>query len=142
MGQAAMEDFSKTDGSTEGQKIYLQKGLRGIRGEVADGLPAVVNISLPALEEGLSKGLSLNDAAACALIQLIAQVEDTNLYHRGGEVGAAFAKKSANALGNSPTTAQIEALDDAFIARNLSPGGCADLLAVTLLLHKLKGDIL
>ncbi len=141
IGQAAMADFNKMDGSTAGQKLYLQKGLRGIRGEVTDGLPSVVNIALPALEEGLSNGLSFNDAAACALIQLIAQVEDTNLYHRGGEAGAAFAKDAAKALGAYPTIAQIEALDDAFIARNLSPGGCADLLAATLFLHKIKGDI-
>ncbi len=142
VGQAAMVDFSKADGSTAGQKLYLQKGLRGIRGEVAEGLPAVTNIALPALEEGLAKGMSFNDAAACALVGLIAQVEDSNLYHRGGEAGAAFAKEAARALGKFPPKTKIEALDDAFIRQNLSPGGCADLLAATLFLHKLKGDIL
>ena len=142
VGQAATQDFFKMDGSTAGQQLYLQKGLRGIRGEVAEGLPAVANIALPALEEGLSTGLSFNDAAACALIQLIAQVEDSNLYHRGGEAGAAFAKESARALGKFPRKAQIEALDDAFIERNLSPGGCADLLAATCFLHHIKGDYL
>ena len=140
IGQAALEDFEKADGSTAGQRLYQQKGLRGIRGEVAEGLPSVANIALPALEEGLSKGLSFNDAAACALIQLIAQVEDSNLYHRGGEEGAAFAKESAKALGKFPTMAEIEALDDAFIARNLSPGGCADLLAATYFLHYITGE--
>ena len=135
-----MEDFSNPDCSTAGQRLYLQKGLQGIRGEVAQGFPSVANISLPALEEGLARGFSLNRAAACALIQLIAQVEDSNLYHRGGEEGAAFAKDAAKALGKFPEKAQIEALDDAFIDRNLSPGGCADLLAVTLFLHKIKGD--
>lgn len=142
VGQAAMADFAKMDGATAGQKLYLQKGLQGIRGEVAKGLPSVIHIALPALEEGIAKGLSRNDAAACALIQLIAQVEDSNLYHRGGEAGAAFAKEAAKALGNFPRKAQIEALDDAFMEKNLSPGGCADLLAATLFLHKLKGDIL
>lgn len=141
IGQAAMKDFTRMDGSTAGQRLYQQKGLRGIRGEVADGLPAVKNIALPALEEGLSKGLSFNNAAACALIQLIAQVEDSNLYHRGGEAGAAFAKDAARALGKFPTMAEIEALDDAFIARNLSPGGCADLLAATYFLHYITGDM-
>lgn len=141
VGQAAMKDFTKVDGSsTAGQKLYQQKGLRGIRGEVTEGLPAVANIALPALEEGIAKGLSFNDAAACALVRLIAQVEDTNLYHRGGDRGAAFAKESAKELGAFPTIAQIEALDDAFITRNLSPGGCADLLAATCFLHYIKGE--
>ena len=85
--------------------------------------------------------MSFNDAAACALIQLIAQVEDTTLYHRGGEAGAAFAKEAAQALGKFPTMEQIEALDDAFIARNLSPGGCADLLAATCFLYRLTEEV-
>ena len=142
MGRVAEKDFAAADGSTAGQRLYLQRGLRGIRGEIADGLPSVAGIALPTLEEGLSKGLSFNDAAACALIQLIAQVEDTNLYHRGGEEGAAFAKESARALGKFPTMDQIAALDDAFIVRNLSPGGCADLLAATCFLHNIKGEFL
>ena len=141
VGQAAIADFATTDCTTAGQKLYQQKGLRGIRGEVAEGLPGVASIALPALEKGIVKGLSLNDAAACALIQLIARVEDTSLYHRGGEAGAAFAKEAAKNLGAFPTMSQIEALDDVFIARNLSPGGCADLLAATLFLHKIKGEI-
>lgn len=135
VGQAACADYAKMDGSTAGQKLYLQKGLRGIRGEVADGLPAVADIALPALKDGIAKGLSFHHAAACALIQLISQVEDTNLHHRGGEEGALFAKEYAKALGTFPSISQIEAMDDAFIARNLSPGGCADLLAATCFLH-------
>ena len=142
VGQAACADFAKMDGATAGQKLYLQKGLRGIRGEVADGLPAVANIALPALKDGIAKGLSFHHAAACALIQLIAQVEDTNLYHRGGEEGAIFAKEYAKTLGAFPTVKQIEAMDDAFIARNLSPGGCADLLAATCFFHYILGDSL
>ena len=33
---------------------------------------------------------------------------------------------------------EIAVIDRAFIAENLSPGGCADLLALTLLLHFLS----
>jgi triphosphoribosyl-dephospho-CoA synthetase len=64
-------------------------------------------------------------------------VEDTNLYSRGGEEGAAWAKEQAKALLPNPTIDAVEALDDAFIEKNLSPGGCADLLAATLFLHKI-----
>jgi triphosphoribosyl-dephospho-CoA synthetase len=67
-------------------------------------------------------------------------VEDTNLHHRGGINGAKWATENTKIILNSscsPTHAQIEALDDAFITRNLSPGGCADLLAVTYFLHTL-----
>ena len=34
-----------------------------------------------------------------------------------------------------PEPEQIRQLDKMFVQKNLSPGGCADLLAVTLFLH-------
>ena len=37
-------------------------------------------------------------------------------------------------------TQTLEALDRAFIQKNLSPGGTADLLALTFLLHFLKEE--
>lgn len=138
---AVESDFACANGTTAGQALYLAHGLKGIRGEVAAGLPSVANISLPAYKEGLSRGLTSNDAGAVALLHLIARVEDTNLYHRGGSVGAAWAAAAAHALlqtSSHPAPEQLEALDDAFITRNLSPGGCADLLAVTYFLHSLS----
>ncbi len=136
--QSAKEDFAAMTGATAGERLYLQKGLTGIRGQIAAGLPAVANIGLPVFDDCLKKGLSPNDAGAVTLVHLIAHVEDTNLYHRGGAAGAAFAADSAHALLPDPTIAQIEKLDDAFMSRNLSPGGCADLLAATYFLHHLK----
>jgi len=136
--QSVKDDFAAMTGATAGERLFLQHGLTGIRGQVAAGLPAVAKIGLPVYESCLKKGLSPNDAGAVTLVHLIAHVEDTNLYHRGGAEGAAFSADSARALLSDPTMAQIEELDDAFIARNLSPGGCADLLAATYFLHRLK----
>lgn len=138
---AVEADFSSIDTATAGGRLYLERGLRGIRGEVAAGLPSVASISLPVYKAGLKKGLAHNDAGAAALLHLIAAVEDTNLYRRGGEDGAAWAANTARELTETcpyPSAAQIESLDDAFIARNLSPGGCADLLAVTYFLYRLE----
>ena len=75
------------------------------------------------------------------ILHLIANVKETNLHHRGGSDGADWAAKSAQALLQTaahPPIPPVEALDDAFIARNLSPGGCADLLAATYFLHSLN----
>ena len=141
IGQAAETDFAAMRGTTAGERLYLQKGIRGIRGEAAAGLPSVSAVALPALTQGLEKGLSYNDAAACALLYLIAHVEDTNLYHRGGEQGASYAKEAVRALLRKnpwPSREQIEELDTAFIARRLSPGGCADLLAAACFVYRLS----
>ena len=145
--------------NTAGEALYRQYGTRGIRGEVSDGLPAVREISLPVFKKLLAQGLDRNHAAAVTLLHLIAKVEDTNLLHRGGPEGAAWAKQAAAALigvrwdeqcssadklclslHRIPSLEEIAELDRQFIARNLSPGGCADLLAVTLFLESLSAE--
>ena len=138
MGKVALKDLEGlTSPATAGEKLYLERGITGIRGEVAGGLPSVVRIGLPAYRMALEAGYSPNDAGAVALIHLMAQVEDSNLHHRGGRDGAAWAREEAKKLLPLPDMARIAELDDAFIARNLSPGGCADLLAATLFLVSL-----
>ena len=123
---------------TVGQRLYREHGLKGIRGEAAAGLPSVLQVGLPALERGLAAGKSRNDAAAITLLHLIAQVDDTNMIARGGMALAAEAKAKVRRLLDRnplPEPEQIARLDQDFIRERLSPGGCADLLAVTLFLH-------
>jgi triphosphoribosyl-dephospho-CoA synthetase len=60
---------------------------------------------------------------------------------RGGLEAACAARQRTLALLSGdpfPHNAAICRLDDAFIQSNLSPGGCADLLAATLFLHALE----
>ena len=142
VAQASVKaDFAAADGSTAGQRLYLKYGLGGIRAEVAAGLPSVKGIALPCYQTALDNGLSKNDAGVLALLHLITHVDDTNLHHRGGSEGAHWAARTVETFLHdhpNPTLEQLEALDDAFIARNLSPGGCADLLAVTYFLQSLN----
>lgn len=139
-GDAARADLEDAKADTAGLRLYRELGISGIRGEMAQGLPAVKDTALPVFRAALHRGMNRNDAGAVTLLHLIAAVQDTNLYHRGGQAGAEFAAQAARELlaqSPYPALAQIEALDDAFIARNLSPGGCADLLAATYLLEAL-----
>ncbi len=140
---AVASDFADATGTTAGERLYLQHKIGGIRAEAAAGLPSVANVSLPVYQAALKDGLSTNDAGILALYHLIASVSDTNLYHRGGTEGAAWARDTAKKLlsANTPLAGKIlEDLDDAFIERNLSPGGCADLLAVTYFLSSLQSN--
>lgn len=139
-GDAAREDLENAEADTAGLRLYRELGISGIRGEMAQGLPSVANIALPVFAAARSRGLSRNDAGVLTLLHLIAHVRDTNLYHRGGACGADFAARAVRELlerSPAPSPEQIEAVDDAFIARNLSPGGCADLLAATYFLETL-----
>ena len=84
-------------------------------------------------------GILQNDAGVHSLISLISAIDDTNLYHRGGAEGARFAKEYAvRLLKDGFNLKAVEQMDDEFIKRNLSPGGSADLLAITYFLHSLE----
>ena len=133
--EAVEEDFAALraqNARTKGQRLFLEHGLRGIRGELAAGLPAVREIGLPALNAALKSGASLEEAGVAALIRLIAGVTDTNLIARGGMEGRRWAAQAAAAMERPASNrGDLDALDRAFTERGLSPGGCADLLAIT-----------
>lgn len=132
--QTHFENLTRDNVVTFGEKLYLQTGIRGIRGEAADGFPSILNAALPCLEGRLAEGMSMNDACVRTLLSLLAQVDDTTLIRRGGTEIVAPVREAAKALLNADDAA-IEALDDEFIRRNLTCGGCADLLAGACFLH-------
>lgn len=141
--QAVQKDFEaiRREGAhTTGQRLYLEHGLEGIRGELSRGLPAVAQIGLPTLRRRLEAGDSLEQAGVQVLLALMAQVVDTNLIARGGLEGQRWAMEQTKNLpqGRAATRQETEELDRALIERNLSPGGCADLLAITYFLEFLS----
>ena len=140
MTKTAVErDFANIDGSTAGGRLYLKKGIRGIRGEVADGFPTVKDVALPVYKSELASGKNKNDAGVMTLLHLIAKIYDTSIYNRGGDEGVTYTKEYAKKLiCGTPTIKDIEEMDKAFTAKNLSPGGCADLLAITYFLTALE----
>lgn len=135
-GQAIQKDFeraAKKNVHTKGEKLYLEHGIEGIRGELSRGLPAVREIGLPILTKEMAAGSDWEQAGVSALVHMIAKVVDTNLIARGGLEGQAWAVEQAmkQLEEGRCCAAQAAVLDEKFIARHLSPGGCADLLAVT-----------
>ncbi len=126
---------------TAGEKLYVQHGITGIRGQAEAGFPALTGTGLPIFRQALSQGLSFNDAGAVTLLHLITAVDDTNLIKRGGrQTQLEIQAQVRRLLEENPFPEQqtIKTLDDEFIEKNLSPGGCADLLAMTYLLHSLS----
>lgn len=82
-------------------------------------------------------------ALLVALLELLAFNPDTNLVARGGLEGLSFVQKLARALRSEDCAAlpylrsRLQEFDELVVARNLSPGGSADLLAVTWFLGNL-----
>jgi triphosphoribosyl-dephospho-CoA synthase len=120
-------------------------GAGGARIEAAAGFPSLYGHGLPALAAGrilTPKNEEAMRVHACMV--LIAHVGDTNLLHRGGREGLLFAQQkarrflAAGSIGQSGWRDAARNVHDAFVARRLSPGGCADLLAMTLFVDRIE----
>lgn len=117
-----------------GERLYLQAGIRGIRGEAAEGFPSIMAVWPDFVREATQ--LSQQEAGVRAVIRLLSRMQDTTLLKRGGQAGQAFAQAQARRIEAAGfPEAEIEALDEAMIARNLTCGGCADLLACLYFLY-------
>ena len=67
-------DFDNFACSTAGERAYVNEGARGIRGELIDGFPTLLNIALPIFKSSLESGKNKNDAGVITLLHLIANV--------------------------------------------------------------------
>ena len=71
------------------------------------------------------------------LLLIMSQLDDTNVIHRVGYDQAQQVKQEALAMLNDYSTAGMEAMNRDYIARNISPGGSADMVALTLFIHSI-----
>lgn len=135
-------DYSKSkpfEDMTSGEKIYKTYGIKGSRGEAESGFATVMSVAYPFLKECFEKKLDQNTAFVYTLLKLMSVVDDTNVIKRGNtSLGKYVKNKSAELLWKS--IEEIERFDDELIRLNLSPGGSADLLAVTGLLYNIEKE--
>ncbi|WP_024300862.1 triphosphoribosyl-dephospho-CoA synthase MdcB [Methyloversatilis discipulorum] len=132
---------------SHGLRVARRHGTTGAREQAAGGFPDVIDAALPALRGVLAAPGEAHEtrAAVQALFVLIARLDDSNLLWRGGRLGLDYAQGAARAFIEAggvfadDWATQAQATHAAFVARRLSPGGAADLLAVTLFLHELEG---
>lgn len=86
-------------------------------------------------------------AALETFYRIMAVTADNNLLYRGGEVGLKFAQQSATEFIQRGGVKQegwltnLTRLHHEFIAKNLSPGGSADLLAATIFLDLAEKEL-
>ncbi len=130
------------DSRSNGQRVRAQYQVGGVREQAAAGYPLLREIALPHLRAALDSGATQDAALAQTLMQLVAHVDDLNLLHRGGAGGLAYAKAQARSFLADGGIAQpgwrdrLSSMGRHFVARRLSPGGSADLLACAWFLHR------
>ncbi len=125
------------DPATHGNLVRSRfaEGPAGARDEAVSGFPNAV----AALCE-----LNIGMHPLYALVGIMADLTDTNVLWRGGAEGASFVKNTAKNLrrisqrdGQEAFIEALLAADADFTARNLSPGGSADILAQAMFLQSL-----
>ena len=108
------------------------------------GFSTVREYSLPVYANAIAHGADRNSALLEVMLTLLTHNNDTNLVARGGIDGLHYVQQQAQKITQQTQFLSIERmralqlLDQQLIARNLSPGGSADLLAITWLLHQLE----
>lgn len=71
------------------------------------------------------------------LLLIMCSLDDTNVIHRAGFEMAQQVKQEAAHLLKNFSIEGLEQMNQSFIARNISPGGAADMLSLTLFLSTL-----
>lgn len=136
----ALGTLARRPRASHGRDAARRYGLRPAAIEATLGFPALFDVALPALRRARALGPRL--ARLQTLFELMAVLDDTNLAHRGGLAGLRWAQQLARgfvAAGGAARPDAIEhaqALHAAFVARRLSPGGSADLLAAACWLDR------
>ncbi|WP_179122229.1 triphosphoribosyl-dephospho-CoA synthase [Caloramator quimbayensis] len=137
-------NIDRTKKLTNGERLYLEYKVTGIRGEVEKGLPTVINTALPSLEDALNYGLNINDALSHTLISIMSCVEDTTVINRCKMQGIYTMRnlsKKALELGGMKSKEGrefVKYMEDVFVKENISPGGAADLLAAAHFIYQLE----
>jgi triphosphoribosyl-dephospho-CoA synthase len=127
---------------THGAVAARRFGLRSAAAEAALGFPVLFETTLPALLAAQQGGATPHEARLQALFETMAVLQDTNLAHRGGLAGLRHAQLAAcnflEAGGASRPDALVHAraVHADFVARRLSPGGSADMLAAACWLQR------
>lgn len=133
-------DFKDNHIKTNGERIYRKHGITGIRGEAAEGFPHIRNVALPIYVDYLSKGFTCEQSGAISLLHLIAEVDDTNVIARSDlktlqDIQNRVRRELKEEQDINKLLLFAEKLNSEFIMKNISPGGCADLLAATLFIY-------
>ena len=126
--------FAPTAG-THGNNAVNAHRVTGALDLAKAGYPQLFNDWLPAY-----RGYLAEDAeTAChkLLLHIMSGLDDTNVIHRVGYDEAQRIKQNARGLLDNFSTPGLEQMNRDFIAQNISPGGSADMMALTIFIHSI-----
>jgi triphosphoribosyl-dephospho-CoA synthase len=141
---ARLPDRAQPKLLTHGDIVRNRYGAGGARLEASTNFPHVMRCGLPVLRDRRARKYPEEICRLDALLSLMAELDDTCVLYRGGAEALSVVKAGAQAAldaggySNANGRQRLRALDRELIARHVSPGGSADLLAATILLDALE----
>jgi len=149
---------AKKGSLSAGEKLYIKYGVTGARGEAESGYDTLFSHSLPTYR--YFKGVTDDDECALlmTLVSMMSKNQDTNLLSRGGITALQSVQNQATSLYDLFSSMfhphkpkenlfvkrqlkhELKAWDSLLIHAHLSPGGSADLLAMTWFMDKVIID--
>lgn len=136
-GELAKVKAEDGSSSSNGARVRQTFGIGGAVDEAKAGFPIVK-------EAIVTKKMFKNDHPdpwTAALLRIMSELDDTNIFKRGGLQGASFVRNRAKELlsmGGELTVSALERFDNELIEKNISSGGCADMLAAAMLVEDLE----
>ncbi len=137
-------ELGKGIAKTYGEKLFQKHGIKGIRGEVESGFQTVLSTAVPIYR---SQKLEQNALCLQMLFALMTKCEDSNILarhdmHKLNQVRMrASGFMSAGGIRQIDAFDQLHDMDKLFIKERVSPGGSADLLAVSIFMAMMEGYI-
>lgn len=137
------ENLENKENLTHGEKLFIEHKILGVRGIVKNGLDFIFKEVLDVFSNSFSKEKNINFSMIRTLIFIMSRLEDTTILHRHNFDTLTSVQIEAQ---NLHSKFKDIALDISFLTeiekeysdKKISPGGAADLLAVTIFLDSIK----
>lgn len=126
--------FAPTAG-THGNNAVNAHRVTGALDLAKAGYPQLFNDWLPAYRGYLAD--HPDTACHMLLLHIMSELDDTNVIHRVGYDKAQQVKQDARELLDNFSISGLEQMNRDFIAQNISPGGSADMMALTIFIHSI-----
>ena len=136
---------------SHGGEVVRQYGVKGARELASEGyqalfedwLPYYRNLQISPLaslgrnDKGASLGRNDKMREICTLLRIMATLDDTCVIHRAGYARAQEIKAEASALAEHFDMDKLKNMCERYAAEGISPGGAADMLALTILIDSI-----
>jgi len=118
---------------THGAEVRRRFGVKGALTQALDGYPQLWHSWLPYYRSLENDSYRLHRT----LLLIMSELEDSNIYYRKGPAIAAAVRSEAASMLEHFSIASLMDLGDTFVAKGISPGGAADMLALTIFINSI-----